>query len=334
MLFNSFEFLIFLPLMVVVFYLLPHKWRWAWLLGGSYYFYMVHEPTLVLLLLLSTAVDFYCGLKIPQVNKLRKKSYLLMSILVNIGLLFSFKYLTFFTSSLNTVFNYFGLTSTQGSNVGSYVVNDIMLPIGISFYTFQTLSYTIDVYRGTVVPEKHLGRFALFVSFFPQLVAGPIERAGRLLPQFSKKIIPHPQFIKKGLILIAWGFFLKVVVADRLGMYVDEVYTDPELYHGLPLLIGALFFALQLYYDFSAYTAIAIGAAQTMGYDLMHNFNRPLFATSAASFWNRWHISFMSWLKDYLYKPMGGYIVRKPALIRNVLIIFFIVGLYLIGIIK
>lgn len=328
MLFNSFEFLLFFPIIIFGFYLLPHRYRWLWLLLGSYYFYMAHEPTLVLLLLLSTAVDFYCGLKIPNAGKSRKKWFLGLSIAVNIGLLFAFKYLSFFTSSLGQIFNYFGLAGTHGMNAGSYSISDIILPIGISFYTFQTLSYSIDVYRGTVLPEKHPGRFALFVAFFPQLVAGPIERAGRLLPQFKKKITAHPEFIKKGLILIAWGFFLKVVVADRLGVYVDEAYADPELHHGLPLLISTLFFPLQLYYDFSAYTAIAIGAAQTMGYDLMHNFNRPLFATSAASFWNRWHISFMSWLKDYLYRPMGGYIVKKPILIRNVLIIFFFVGLW------
>ncbi|WP_250149287.1 MBOAT family protein [Flagellimonas sp. 389] len=251
-----------------------------------------------------------------------------LSILVNIGLLFTFKYLSFFTSSISQIFNYFGLAPDHGMNAGSYSVSDLILPIGISFYTFQTLSYSIDVYRGTIVPEKHLGRFALFVAFFPQLVAGPIERAGRLLPQFKERIIANPESIKKGLILIAWGFFLKVVVADRLGVYVDGAHSDPELYHGLPLLISTFFFPLQLYYDFSAYTAIAIGVAHTMGYNLMHNFNKPLFATSSASFWNRWHISFMLWLKDYLYKPMGGYIVKKPILIRNVLIIFFIVGLW------
>jgi D-alanyl-lipoteichoic acid acyltransferase DltB (MBOAT superfamily) len=166
------------------------------------------------------------------------------------------------------------------------------------------------------------------VAFFPQLVAGPIERAGRLLPQLKSHVDPLIPKIKKGVIMIAWGFFLKVVVADRLGIYVDEVYTDPEQHKGLPLILGAGFFALQLYYDFSAYTAIAIGAAGIIGIDLMQNFNKPLFATSSAEFWNRWHISFMQWLRDYLFAPMGGYVVRKPVLIRNVLIIFFVVGLW------
>ncbi|QBA63876.1 MBOAT family O-acyltransferase [Muriicola soli] len=326
--FNSFEFIPFLIIMVFGSYLIPFRYRWLWLLLGSYYFYMEHEPLLVLLLITSTLVDYFCALRMVSVKEKYKKSLLFLSIGVNVGMLFFFKYASFFETSFGSVLRFFNLEVTGEVQKGGYNLGQLLLPIGISFYTFQTMSYTIDVYRGKIKPEKHLGYFALFVSFFPQLVAGPIERAGNLLPQFRKQIIPKIPQIKRGLIMIAWGFFLKVVVADRLGIYVDEVYTDPELYKGLPLIIAAGFFALQLYYDFSAYTSIAIGTARLMGYDLMQNFNKPLFATSSADFWNRWHISFMQWLRDYLFVPMGGLIVRRPVLIRNVLIIFFIVGLW------
>ncbi|MGB5693501.1 MAG: MBOAT family O-acyltransferase, partial [Flavobacteriaceae bacterium] len=328
MIFNSFEFIFFFPIVVVGYFLLSYKYRWLWLLLASYYFYMAHEPELVILLLISTVVDYYCGLRMGSVGARNKKWYLVLSIVVNIGILITFKYLAFFTASIEQLFNFFGITVSDKENYGSYTMDRIILPVGISFYTFQTLSYTIDVYRGKISPEKHFGKFALYVAFFPQLVAGPIERAGRLLPQLKAKLKPHVPSIKKGLIYMAWGFFLKVVVADRLGIYVDVAYSDPEQYHGLPLLIAALFFGCQIYYDFSAYTAIAIGAAKVFGINLIHNFDRPFFSTSAREFWNRWHISFMQWLRDYVYTPLGGSITKKILVIRNVIIVFFIVGLW------
>lgn len=328
MLFNSFEFLLFFPLMLIGFYALPHKYRWLWLLVGSYYFYLAHELELVILLFISTCIDYFCGLKIPLASKRAKKGYLLLSIFVNLGILFAFKYLSFFTASMQGLFDFFGLTITETKNLGAYHFNQILIPIGISFYTFQTLSYTIDIYRGKIEPEKHFGIFALYVSFFPQLVAGPIERASRLIPQLKQNVSINLSNIKKGLIMMAWGFFLKVVVADRLGIYVDTAFEDPEYCHGLPLFIASFFFAGQIYYDFSAYTAIAIGAAKTMGVDLMHNFNKPYFATSAADFWKRWHISLMDWLRDYLFIPLGGSKGSKIKTFRNVLILFMAVGLW------
>ena len=327
MFFNSFEFLLFLPVMVIGYYTLPFKYRWFWLLLGSYYFYMAHEPELVILLLVSTVVDYLCGLQIAKATSYkRKKVYLIISIFTNVGILVVFKYLSFITTTIESALRFFHLHGTNTSDSQSYDFNQILLPIGISFYTFQTLSYTIDVYRGKVVPEKHLGKFALYVAFFPQLVAGPIERAQRLLPQLKKKVLPHPENLKKGLIMIAWGFFLKIVVADRLGVYVDEAYSDPENHHGLPLLLSAFFFGFQIYYDFSAYTSIALGTAKTMGIDLMQNFNRPFFSTSSTQFWKRWHISLMRWMLDYLYQPL----VKKAHLSRltAVMIVFFINGLW------
>ena len=327
MLFNSFEFLLFFPIMIIGFYVLPHKYRWLWLLLGSYFFYMVHEPELLILLLISTIVDYFCALRMVHVNQSMKRLYLYTSIVVNIGILFVFKYLSFFTTSIEGLFSFFNL-NINNEQAGSYHFNQILLPVGISFYTFQTLSYTIDVYRGKIMPEKHFGVFALYVSFFPQLVAGPIERASRLIPQLKKEIRIHLPNLKKGLIMIAWGFFLKVVVADRLGVYVDAAFEDPEFNHGLPLFIGSFFFAFQIYYDFSAYTSIAIGTAKTMGFDLIQNFNKPYFATSISEFWKRWHISLMDWLKDYIFIPLGGSRGSKLKVIRNVLILFFIVGLW------
>ncbi|MCF7560789.1 MBOAT family protein [Sabulilitoribacter multivorans] len=328
MLFNSFEFLLFFPIVIFGFYLLPHKYRWLWLLLGSYYFYLAHELELVILLFISTCVDYFCGLKIPSASKAHKKLYLLISIFVNLGILFAFKYLSFFTTSLQGVFAFFGVDIPKSENLGSYSFDQILIPVGISFYTFQTLSYTIDIYRGKIKPEKHFGVFALYVSFFPQLVAGPIERASRLIPQLKKKVNINISNIKKGLIMMAWGFFLKVVIADRIGIYVDAAFIDPERNHGLPLYIAALFFAGQIYYDFSAYTSIAIGAAKIMGVDLIQNFDRPFFATTVASFWKRWHISLMDWLKDYLFIPLGGSKGSKLKTVRNVFILFVAVGLW------
>ncbi len=327
MLFNSFEFLLFFPIMIIGFYVLPHKNRWLWLLLGSYFFYMIHEPELLILLLTSTIVDYFCALKMVHANSLMRRLYLFTSIVVNIGILFVFKYLSFFTTSIESLFSFFNL-SINREQVGGYNFKQILLPVGISFYTFQTLSYSIDVYRGKILPEKHFGVFALYVSFFPQLVAGPIERASRLIPQLKKEISIHLPNLKKGLIMIAWGFFLKVVVADRLGVYVDAAFEDPEFNHGIPLFIGSFFFAFQIYYDFSAYTSIAIGTAKTMGFDLVQNFNKPYFATSISEFWKRWHISLMEWLKDYVFIPLGGSRGSKLKVVRNVLILFFIVGLW------
>lgn len=327
MLFNSFEFLLFFPLVLILYYIVPHRFRWLFLLVASYYFYAFSEPYLIVLLFISTIVDYYCGLKLGSVeNRKSRKVYLWTSILVNVGILICFKYLFFFLDSFNGLLVQFGMELPAAEKIHGYSIDQILLPVGISFYTFQTMSYTLDVYRGTIRPERHFGRFALFVAFFPQLVAGPIERASRLLPQFKMIALPDVGQIKRGLIFMAWGFFMKIVVADRLGMYVDTVYADIEGNKGLPLLLAAFFFVFQIYFDFAAYTYIAIGAARTMGITLINNFNRPLFSQSISQFWQRWHISLTHWIRDYLYRPL-----RKNANMGRawaVLIVFFVMGLW------
>ena len=303
--FNSFEFLFFFPLVALIFYVLPHKYRWVWLLLASYCFYMWLEPSLIILLLASTVLDYWCALKMETAQSdVKRQRYLWASISGNLGMLFFFKYFVFFTTSSQAILEFFGANWLQIEEDVNYTYNKILLPIGISFYTFQTLSYSIDVYRRKVTPIKQFGKYALYVAFFPQLVAGPIERANRLLPQFYKKIDIDLESIKKGITMMAWGFFLKLVIADRLGVYVDEVFYDPGEHRGLPLLLGSIFFSFQIYFDFSAYCTIAVGAARVMGFTLMQNFNKPIFMRSFADFWSRWHISLMLWLRDYLYIPL------------------------------
>lgn len=326
MLFNSFDFIVFFTVVVLMYYILPFRFRWLFLLMASYYFYMASEPVMVLLLMASTLIDYFCGIQIHgSSSQKRKKWFLLLSIGANVGILIAFKYLFFFIDSFNQVLAFFGIAYAD-HHIQSYNVSQILIPVGISFYTFQTMSYTIEVYRGNMEPERHLGRFALFVAFFPQLVAGPIEKATRLLPQLKKDIKPDLAEIKKGLALMAWGFFLKLVVSDRIGVYVDYVYDDPENNQGIPLVLGAFLFIFQIYYDFSAYTAIAIGAAKVMGINLTHNFNRPLFATSISSFWRRWHISLTHWIRDYMFFPLRR--SGKLSRVSSTLIVFFIMGLW------
>ncbi|MDO5971135.1 MBOAT family O-acyltransferase [Flavivirga aquimarina] len=313
--------------MIIGFYVLSHKYRWLWLLLGSYYFYMAHEPELIILLIVSTLVDYYCGIKMYEAKKKSiKKSFLALSIVTNVGILFVFKYLFFFTTNIEWILDFFGTELLNEQEVDSYNFNNILLPIGISFYTFQTMSYSIEIYRGVIKPERHIGKFALYVSFFPQLVAGPVERASRLLPQLKTNIKIDINNLKQGIIIMAWGFFLKLVVADRLGIYVDEAFRNPESPHSLSLVLGSVFFCFQIYYDFSAYTSIALGTAKTMGYDLIQNFNQPIFATSIAEFWKRWHISFTQWLRDFIYRPLVKN-SRMPRLIA-VSIVFFVNGLW------
>lgn len=326
MLFNSFDFLFFFPLVVIIYYSFPHRYRAPWLLLTSYYFYFYWEPSLVLLLLTSTVIDYYCGIKIHDSEEKKiRKAYLYLSIFINLGLLFFFKYLGFFAETTTYILEFFGIETNIAQSKQSYNLKQILLPVGISFYTFQTMSYSIDVYRKDIKTERNFVKYALYVSFFPQLVAGPIERAGRLIPQFYKKIQLNTELIKQGVIMMAWGFFLKIVVADRLSVYVDQAFSDPSKYKGLPLILGGYFFTFQIYYDFSAYTTIAIGAAKILGFDLMQNFNRPIFAKTMSEVWKRWHISLVEWLKDYVSKPLYDKKVKQYLI---VLIIFFSIGLW------
>lgn len=306
--------------------MISHKYRTYLLLFASYFFYFYWEPSLVLLLFASTVIDYYVGIKIHEAeNQKKRKLFLYLSIFVNLGMLFFFKYLGFFTETTVALLDFFGVEHATETTSQTYSIEKILLPVGISFYTFQTMSYSIDVYRRLIKPERNFVIYALYVSFFPQLVAGPIERAGRLIPQFYKKINLDIPAIKQGIIMMAWGFFLKLVVADRLGVYVDTVFANPKNYGGASLLLGIYFFSYQLYYDFSAYTTIAIGAAKVLGFGLMQNFNRPMVAKTLADLWQRWHISLLKWLKDYMLIPLSKTKLPLPLII---LIVFFTMGLW------
>jgi len=292
------------------------------LLGASYLFYMSWRPEYIILILISTGVDYFVGLRLAtETRPAFRRALLILSIVTNLGLLFSFKYFNFFSESFGTVFHRAGLTYPVPAL-------EVLLPVGISFYTFQTMSYTIGVYRGTTRPERHLGIFALFVSFFPQLVAGPIERADNLLPQFYKKNEIEYERVISGLQRMTWGFFKKLVIADRLALMVDAVYGDPTQYTGLPLIIATYAFAFQIYCDFSGYTDIAIGAARVMGFDLMENFRQPYYAKSIPEFWRRWHISLSTWFRDYVYIPLGGSRVGISRWCLNIMLVFILSGLW------
>ena len=322
MLFNSIEFFIFFPVVLFSYYALPHRFRWAFLLIASYYFYMSWKPEYAILIMASTVIDYFTGLGIGTLKNVRAKiALLVLSLSTNLGLLFTFKYFNFFVESLNSAVGLF-------SNTFHLETANLILPVGISFYTFQTLSYTIDIYKGEQQPERHFGKFALFVSFFPQLVAGPIERSVNLLPQFGKKITFNYSQVVSGMRLMLWGLFKKMVIADRLALIVNEVYGHHENYAGFQLILGTVFFAFQIYCDFSGYSDIAIGVARTLGFDLMTNFRIPYFSKSIREFWGRWHISLSTWFRDYVYIPLGGNRTSESRWFFNLFITFLISGLW------
>ncbi|MEG2928101.1 MAG: MBOAT family O-acyltransferase [Oscillospiraceae bacterium] len=322
MLFNSVSFLIFFPIVVLVYFILPKMVKNIWLLVASYYFYMCWRPEYALLILFSTVTTYLASIAIDKVQgKGQKKLMLLLSLLLNLSVLFLFKYYNFFTANISALLMNFGMTVSPPSF-------DLLLPVGISFYTFQALGYSIDVYRGDVKREKNFITYALFVSFFPQLVAGPIERSKNLLPQFYD----HKSFeytrVKNGLVQMGWGFFKKMVIADGVSQIVNIVYNSPQRFSGVQLVIATVFFAFQIYCDFSGYSDIAIGAANVLGFDLMRNFAHPYFAKNPTEFWRRWHISLSSWFMDYLYIPLGGSKKGYARTLLNLFITFLVSGLW------
>jgi len=322
MLFNSLHFFIFFIVVLATYYMSNHKFRWVILLASSYYFYMQWNYKYIILILISTVMAYAMALLIQneERNNLRKL-YLSINIITSLGILIIYKYYNFFNDSLRVLFERFDMGYSL-SNLA------LLLPMGISFYTFQTLSYTIDVYRKDIEAEKHFGKFALYVTFFPQLVAGPIERSKNLLPQFSRKYKFNYDDFTKGFHLIFWGLFKKVVIADQSAVIVNTVYNDVTSYSGIHFIIATVFFAIQIYCDFSGYSDMAIGIAKTMGFDLMKNFEQPYFSKSIGEFWKRWHISLSTWFKDYLYIPLGGNRVKLFKQFRNILITFLISGLW------
>lgn len=326
--FNSMDFLIFFPIVVIAYFIIPHKVRWVWLLICSYYFYMSWNPKYALLMATSTVITYLCGILIGKTQKdggknqvFKKKLWVALSLILNLSILFFFKYFDFALNTLNQIIGQFHVAPLRASF-------DVILPVGISFYTFQALGYTIDVYRGDVEPEKNLGKYALFVSFFPQLVAGPIERSKNLIHQIREKHTFDFDRVKDGLLLMLWGYFLKMVIADRAAILVDHVYNQYEQYGSVALILATVLFAVQIYCDFSSYSNIAIGAAQVMGFHLMTNFKEPYLANSITDFWRRWHISLSTWFRDYLYIPLGGNRVSKLRWSFNIMIVFFVSGLW------
>ncbi len=322
MVFNSIDFFLFFLLVLGAYFSLPHRHRWWMLLGASYFFYMYWNAAFAALMLLSTVIDYAAALWIHQApSKTQKRIGLAVTCGSNLGMLFFFKYWNFFAESL-------GWLSTNLELGYRVPTLDILLPVGISFYTFQTMSYTIDVYRGQLAPERHFGRFALYVTFFPQLVAGPIERATALLPQFSVQYYFDWERFYSGWQRIIWGLFKKVVIADRLAIYVDAVYNNPGQHNSLTCLLATYAFAFQIYCDFSGYSDIAIGSARILGFDLMENFRQPYFSTSIKEFWRRWHISLSTWLRDYLYIPLGGNRGGPARMRANLMIVMLLGGLW------
>ncbi len=323
MLFNSIDFIFFFPIVVLLFFSVPLKMRWMLLLFASYFFYAYWKVEYLALIVLTTITSYIAAIKIDHIKEgdPRRKYPLYLCLAINLGILFIFKYYNFALNSIRDV-----VTLFDSSVEFSYV--DLLLPVGISFYTFQTISYVIDVYRGEIKPERHIGVFALYVTFFPQLVAGPIERSSRLLPQFYIKNKFCWDNLYQGLLLIIWGFFLKIVIADRLAPYVNTIYNEPALYTGGHFLIATYFFAVQIFCDFAGYSIIAVGCARVMGYDLMMNFRRPYLAVSIQDFWSRWHISLSTWFRDYLYIPLGGNRLGPVRHSINVMTIFVVSGLW------
>lgn len=320
MLFNSLHFVFFFILTTTIYFLLPHKWRWAFLLLISCYFYAVFVPIYILILAFTIVVDYWAG-RLIEDHPHRRKPLLLASLIVNIGFLAFFKYYNFLNENLT---HFLGLGGWQNR----IPPLRILLPIGLSFHTFQAMSYTIEVYRGHQKAERHFGIYALYVMFYPQLVAGPIERPQNVLHQFYHKVDFNYDRIVAGLRLMLWGLFKKVVIADRLSIYVDAVYNNATHHSGLTCIVATIFFAFQIYCDFSGYSGIALGAAKVLGIDLMENFRRPYLATSIKDFWSRWHISLSTWFRDYLYIPLGGSRVPFPRHILNLLIVFMVSGLW------
>lgn len=325
MLFNSIDYLLFFPVVFLVYFIVPKKVRYLWLLVTSYFFYMCWSVEYALLMLTSTVITYLSGLFIQRFNDAGKKGLsklcVALSFISNLAILGFFKYGNFIVENVNALISALGMYKQLNSFT-------FLLPVGISFYTFQALSYTMDTYRGELRAEKNPFKYALFVSFFPQLVAGPIERSPNLLTQIQN--LP-PFQVKKargGLLLIAWGLFLKVVIADGIATIINPIFTQYETQSGVILLLAIVMFAVQIYCDFAGYSQIARGSANVLGFTLMENFNAPYLARSIADFWRRWHISLTTWFRDYLYFPLGGNRKGKVRKYINQMIVFLVSGLW------
>ena len=322
MLFNSLNFIIFFIITACLYYILPYKPGIYMLLAGSYIFYMCWNPKLIVIIVFITFINFVGAyLVYTAQNNKQKKLYLALCMVINFGLLFVFKYMDFACTTINGILSLF--------NSGLYITPpDIVLPMGISFYTFQAAAYTIDVYRGELKPSKSYVKFSLFITFFPQLVAGPIERSKNLIKQFNKKNKFRMRNVLIGLEMMATGFFKKVVIADRLAIGVNTIFNNAQSYGGLYYILAAFMFTIQIYCDFSGYSDIARGAAKVLGFRLMVNFDRPYGSKSLREYWRRWHISLSTWFMDYIYIPLGGNRKGRFVKYRNLFITFLVSGLW------
>ena len=322
MVFNSIEFLIFLPIVVVLFYLLPQKARWLMLLAASCVFYMWFVPKYIFILLVTIVIDFSAGILMESYasRPKLKKTFMVISIVSTLTVLVIFKYLGFITENLDRLCASLGMET--------HLVTHIILPIGLSFHTFQSMSYVIEVYRGRQKAERHFGYYSLYVMFFPQLVTGPIERPGNLLRQLHEKKEFRYENISKGMRLILFGFFVKMVVADHLGEYVDEVYGHLDEYNSWTVIGCMVFYSFQIYCDFFGYSTIALGSAKLMGFDITDNFKTPYLSKNIAEFWHRWHISLSTWFRDYVYIPLGGSRVKFGRWAFNILVVFVLSGIW------
>jgi alginate O-acetyltransferase complex protein AlgI len=320
--FNSIEFLFFFPLVVFLYFILPHRLRWILLLIASCIFYMFLIPVYILILFLIIGIDYCAGRAIEGAVGERRKIYLLLSLSANIGLLCFFKYYDFFVATTDQIFHLHQNPSY------AFLFRQVILPVGLSFHTFQAMSYTVEIYRGAQKAERHLGIYALYVLFFPQLVAGPIERPQQLLPQFYEKHSFQYDQVKSGLRLMAWGLIKKVVIADRLATIVQPIFETPHKFNSLALALGVFFFAFQIFCDFSGYSDIAVGAARIMGFQLIQNFRYPYHARSLKAFWSRWHISLSTWFRDYVYIPLGGRKVAASKWYFNIMCVFVLSGIW------
>jgi alginate O-acetyltransferase complex protein AlgI len=321
MLFNSLQFLVFFPTVTLLYFTVPQQFRWAVLLTASCIFYMAFVPAYLLILFLTIVIDYFAGIAIENARGQRRKAWLVLSIAANVSVLAVFKYVNFINANLAD------LARWLDWNYPVEALN-IILPIGLSFHTFQAMSYTIEVYNGGQRAERHFGIYALYVMFFPQLVAGPIERPQNLLHQFYETHKFEYERVRRGLRLMLWGFFKKIVIADNCAVIVSAVFNEPQSYGSSVLVLAAVLFAYQIYCDFSGYSDIARGSARVLGFELMLNFNRPYAAKSIAEFWRRWHISLSTWFRDYVFIPLGGNRVSSARVAANLMIVFLISGLW------
>lgn len=321
MLFNSLEFLIFFPLVTLIYFLLPHKFRWIHLLVSSCVFYMSFIPEYIFILAITILIDYYAGIWIEKSEGRKRKRYLVLSVVSTCLVLVIFKYYNFFSENLEHLFRFAHL-KYPGKKY------DILLPIGLSFHTFQSLSYVFEVYRGNQRAEKHFGIYSLYVMFYPQLVTGPIERPQNLLVSLREKKYFTYDNVVNGLRLMLFGLFVKMVIADHLAQYVDQIYQQPAAYTSLSVFTGMVFYSFQIYCDFYGYSLIAVGCARVMGFHLMDNFKTPYLSLNINEFWQRWHISLSSWFRDYVYIPLGGRRVKYSKWIFNILLVFILSGFW------